>query len=221
MKTGIHKEGRKILAITGLVLLVFIAAWHLFIPLHNAWIVVPAIVLFVLILQFFRNPQRLISVFDDRIIYAPADGKIVSIEEVQEDEFFKQPRLMVSIFMSPLNVHVNRIPTAGTVKYFKYHPGKYLTAWHPKSSTENERTTLVIENEYTQVLVRQIAGAVARRIRWYIEPGQKVTQGQEYGFIKFGSRVDVFLPADSEVLVDINDMVKGNITQLAHLPDNI
>jgi phosphatidylserine decarboxylase len=220
MKTGIHKEGRKILAILGLVLLVLIAAWYLFINLHLAWIVVPALVFYLLILQFFRHPQRLISVFDDRIIYAPADGKVVSIEEVQEDEYFNQPRLMVSIFMSPLNVHVNRIPTAGTVKYFKYHPGKYLAAWHPKSSTENERTTMVIENAYSEVLVRQIAGAVARRIRWYIEPGQKVVQGQEYGFIKFGSRVDLFLPIDSEVLVDINDMVKGNLTQIAHLPDH-
>jgi phosphatidylserine decarboxylase len=149
-------------------------------------------------------------------VIAPADGKMVIIEDVEEPEYFKGKRLQLSIFMSPLNVHVNRNPVTGTVKFFKYHPGKYLVAWHPKSSTLNERTTVVVENEAgIPVLYRQIAGAVARRIRWYIKEGDPVVQGQEYGFIKFGSRIDIFLPVGTKVNVNINDKVRGGETVLA------
>ena len=149
---------------------------------------------------------------------APADGTIVVIEETEESEYFKERRRQVSIFMSPLNVHVNRNPVTGIVSYFRYYPGKYLVAWHPKSSTENERTTVVIRlANGVEVLLRQIAGAVARRIVWYVKEGQSVDQGNELGFIKFGSRVDVFLPLDAEVKVKIGDKTKGGVTVLADL----
>jgi phosphatidylserine decarboxylase len=169
----------------------------------------------VLVVQFFRNPTRS-TVVNPMHVIAPADGKMVIIEDVEEPEYFKGKRLQLSIFMSPLNVHVNRNPVTGTVKFFKYHPGKYLVAWHPKSSTLNERTTVVVENETgIPVLYRQIAGAVARRIRWYIKEGDPVVQGQEYGFIKFGSRIDIFLPVGTKVNVNINDKVRGGETVLA------
>ena len=154
---------------------------------------------------------------EQRII-APADGKVVVIEETFEPEYFKDKRLQVSIFMSPLNVHVNRNPISGVVKYMKYHPGKYLVAWHPKSSTENERTTLVIANEKTELLMRQIAGALARRICFYVKEGDPVKQNEEFGFIRFGSRVDVFFPLGTKVDVKIGDIVQGGMTVLAHLP---
>jgi phosphatidylserine decarboxylase len=151
-------------------------------------------VVLVLVLQFFRNPERHTAV-DPRHIMAPADGKIVIVAEVEEPEYFKGKRLQISVFMSPLNVHVNRSPVTGKVRYYRYHPGDYLVAWHPKSSTLNERTTVVVETEKGEpVLFRQIAGALARRIVCYVKEGDRVTQGGEYGFIKFGSRVDVFLP---------------------------
>lgn len=172
-------------------------------------------VLLVLILQFFRNPERIIPTQDNNIIYAPADGKVVVIEEVEETEYFKDKRIQVSIFMSPLNVHVNRYPFSGIVKYFKYHPGKYLVAWHPKSSTENERSTMVLENENGKILVRQIAGAVARRIISYAEEGIQAKQGTDFGFIRFGSRVDIFFPLDAKIKVNIDDVVKGNLTTIA------
>ena len=154
---------------------------------------------------------------DDNVVYAPADGKIVTIEEVVENEYFKTKKLQVSIFMSPVNVHVNRNPVSGTVNYYKYHPGKYLVAWHPKSSTENERTTTVINNNGEEILLRQIAGFLAKRIVNYVEVGQEVEQGKDMGFIKFGSRVDLYLPLDTKIEVEIGQKVKGNKTILARL----
>src|SRR5690606_33133492 len=152
-------------------------------------------------------------------VLAPADGKVVVIEETEETEYFKARRKQISIFMSPVNVHVNRSPVSGTVSFFKYHPGKYLVAWHPKSSTENERTTVAVRTENgVEVLFRQIAGALARRIKWYVQEGQTIEQGQEFGFIKFGSRVDIFLPLDAVVKVQVGDITKGGRTVIAELP---
>lgn len=214
----IHREGSATIFITLAVLFVLNFAIQYFIP-QPEWISQAVLfistVFLVIILQFFRNPPRNTQKNDAHII-APADGKVVVIEEVEEPEFFKGKRLQVSIFMSPFNVHVNRNPVTGTVKYFKYHPGKYLVAWHPKSSTENERTTTVIEHKSgKQVLFRQIAGALAKRICWYVEQGQQVQQGGEMGFIKFGSRVDVYLPLDAKVQVTLNQKVSGGETVLA------
>jgi len=176
-----------------------------------------SIIIYVLVLQFFRNPVFPLP-NDENLVYAPADGKVVVIEETFEDEYLKENRRQVSIFMSPVNVHVNRSPIKGVVDFFQYHPGKYLVAWHPKSSTENERTTMVIRHaKGTQILVRQIAGAVARRIKWYVKPGSELEQGGEFGFIKFGSRVDLFLPLDAEILVDLDQKTKGARTPIARL----
>ncbi len=162
--------------------------------------------------------MREVLVADNQLVYAPADGRVCVIEEVVEGEYFHEKRLQISIFMSPLNVHVNRNPVSGVVNYFRYHPGKYLVAWHPKSSTENERTTVVYKlGSETEILMRQIAGAVARRIRWYIKEGDPVKQGGEMGFIKFGSRVDLYLPLDATVEVAMNQQVKGNKTIIARL----
>ncbi len=170
----------------------------------------------IIILQFFRLPIFPIQK-NDSIILSPADGKVVVIEEVEETEYFKDKRIQVSIFMSPINVHVNRNPITGIVKYAKYHPGLYLVAWHPKSSTENERTTVVYEHAGTkvQVLMRQIAGALARRICYYVKEGDNVEQGSEMGFIKFGSRVDLFLPIGTKINVKLNEVVKGGISNIA------
>lgn len=176
-----------------------------------------ALVDIVLVAQFFRIPKR-VPVAEEGQILCPSDGKVVVIEEVDEPEVFGDKRIQVSIFMSPLNVHAQWAPMAGEVTHANYHPGKYLVAWHPKSSTENERTTLVIDGPRGPVLFRQIAGAVARRIRWYIEPGQRVALGEEVGFIKFGSRIDVFLPLGSEIHVGLDEKVKGRETVLATLP---
>lgn len=176
-----------------------------------------ALLIFLFFLQFFRNP-KVKTELDLKNVIAPADGKVVVIEEAVETEYFNEPRRQVSIFMSPLNVHVNRNPISGIVKKVVYHEGKYLVAWHPKSSTENERTTIVLQGlDGTEVLMRQIAGAVARRIRWYVKEGDKALQGQEFGFIKFGSRVDIFLPLDAEIKVKIGDKTKGGRTVLAKL----
>lgn len=174
-------------------------------------------VIFVAFLQFFRNPNRLVPETDEDLVYAPADGKVVVIEETYEPEYFKEKRLQVSIFMSPVNVHVNRNPVSGRVLYNKYHPGKYLVAWHPKSSTENERTTVVIDTGNAEILLRQIAGALAKRIKNYLEVGQYVHQGEDFGFIKFGSRVDMFLPLGTKIEVGIGEKVKGNKTVIARL----
>lgn len=169
------------------------------------------------VIWFFRLPNRKHAEGESKIV-APADGKVVVIEETFEPEYFKDRRLQVSIFMSPLNVHVNRNPISGVVRYMKYHPGKYLVAWHPKSSTENERTTLVIQNNRIELLMRQIAGALARRIKYYVKEGDQVKQNDEFGFIRFGSRVDIFFPVGTVVDVKIGQVVQGGITVLAHLP---
>ncbi len=184
------------------------------------WFVyVLSFLLFVIIIQFFRSPKITIAA-DEKMVLCPADGKVVVIEEADEPEFLKDRRIQLSVFMSPVNVHVNRNPITGVVRYFKYHPGKYLVAWHPKSSTENERTTIVTENSAGMaVLFRQIAGALARRIVWYVNEGDAVQQGEQFGFIKFGSRVDVFLPLGSVIKVNLGDVVKGGRTILAELPD--
>jgi len=213
----IHKEGTIILSLVSLFLLLLNAAIYYAAPQVLGLSIFVSLVLFGLVLQFFRNPSREIVATDDRWIYAPADGKVVVVEEAEEPEYFKDKRLQVSIFMSPTNVHVNRNPISGIVNYVKYHPGKYLVAWHPKSSTENERTTVVIANSQGEILLRQIAGAVARRIKNYLEKGDEVIQGSEMGFIKFGSRVDLFLPLNTQIEVNIGDKVKGNVTLIGRL----
>lgn len=219
-KIKIHKEGYKTLLIAGLILLALNAAAAL--AFHHQIIYSIAGVLSGLIIfamaYFFRLPYRDLVVSDNKII-APADGKIVVMEHVNENEYFNDQRIQVSIFMSPTNVHVNRSPLAGTVTYQKYHPGKYLVAWHPKSSEKNERNTVVIANENgVEVLIRQIAGKVARKIRWYLNEGDKVFQGAEFGFIKFGSRVDLFLPVGTKLEVDLKQKVKGGVTVIGTLP---
>ncbi|MDG1811060.1 MAG: phosphatidylserine decarboxylase family protein [Polaribacter sp.] len=213
-----HKEGFKIITVTSLIIVAGILLAEKFINIE--WITmsiqIVLIFLYIIVLQFFRNPKRTTTINDTQII-APVDGKVVVIEEVEEPEFFKDKRLQVSIFMSPLNVHVTRYALSGTVKYSKYHPGKYLVAWHPKASTENERTTIVLENKvFGQVLYRQIAGALAKRIVNYAEEGQEVIQGTDAGFIKFGSRVDLFLPLNTKIDVKIGDKVKGGEQLVAH-----
>jgi phosphatidylserine decarboxylase len=179
--------------------------------------VIFSIFLFLVILQFFRNPKREFSLSENSII-APADGKVVVIENVFESEYLKSNCLQISIFMSPLNVHINRNPVSGIVSFFKYHPGKFLVAWHPKSSTENERTTIAIKTKNGQeILIRQIAGALARRIVWYCKEKDSIKQSDEFGFIKFGSRVDLFIPLTAKVNITLNQIVKGGITELATL----
>ncbi|WP_118975352.1 phosphatidylserine decarboxylase family protein [Taibaiella koreensis] len=168
------------------------------------------------VLWFFRIPVRKFTE-GENVVVAPADGKVVVIEETQEGEYFKDKRLQVSIFMSPLNVHVNRSPITGKVDYVKYHPGKYLVAWHPKSSTENERTTVVVSNNHVTLLMRQIAGAMARRIKYYVKGGETIQQNAEFGFIRFGSRVDVFFPVGTKIEVKIGEAVKGGQTILAKI----
>lgn len=214
----IHKEGRIIIPLAFFALLGLAVFGHYYLAvLPSTLLKITCGVLFLLIAQFFRNPKRPIPLENADLVYVPADGKVVVIEEVKEEEYFEEARLQVSIFMSPLNVHVNRSPFAGIVKYFKYHPGKYLVAWHPKSSSENERSTVVIDNGKHEILLRQIAGAAARRIRTYVGVDDRLEQGQEFGFITFGSRVDVFLPLDAEMKVSIGDDVKGNRDVLAKL----
>ena len=215
----IHREGYTILITTFVVLSVIVYLVFRFSDI--AWlrylIVFAAVVVFGLFAQFFRNPSRN-TVRNTNHVIAPADGKVVVIENVEEPEYFKGTRKQISIFMSPLNVHVNRNPISGVVSYFKYHPGKYLVAWHPKSSTDNERTTTVIKNDDgEEILFRQIAGAVARRICYYVDTGDTVKQGEEMGFIKFGSRIDVFVPTDSKITVDIDQVTRGGETVLAEL----
>lgn len=216
----IHKEGYTTIAVS----LLFIFILNAIIDYRFAdvtWLrwagYLVSFALFITVLQFFRNPSRSF-VNGNNLVICPADGKVVVIEETTEGEYFKDKRLQVSIFMSPVNVHINRNPISGVVKFFKYHPGKYLAAWNPKSSTENERTTVVVEHENgTPVLFRQIAGALARRIVWYVKEGDVVEQSKEFGFIKFGSRVDIFLPVGTKVNLELNQVVKGGITVLAEL----
>ncbi|HVW96341.1 MAG TPA: phosphatidylserine decarboxylase family protein [Mucilaginibacter sp.] len=217
-----HKEGYTSLAICVLFIFVLNALISFYLPGAHVlkWIVyILSFLLFVTIVQFFRSPKITIDKHNKHVL-CPADGKVVVIEETVESEFLKDKRIQLSVFMSPVNVHINRNPIAGVVKYFKYNPGKYLVAWHPKSSTENERTTIAIENnEGVTVLFRQIAGALARRIVWYVKEGDVVDQGEQFGFIKFGSRVDVFLPLGSEIKVELGQVVKGGRTILAELPE--
>ncbi|MEL7021263.1 MAG: phosphatidylserine decarboxylase family protein [Bacteroidota bacterium] len=213
----IHREGRRILTSLAILLAICNVIIFYFFPFALQISGIISLILFLAVLQFFRNPKREITLTDDNIVYAPADGKIVVIEETNETEYFNAKRLQVSIFMSPTNVHVNRNPISGTVNYFKYHPGRYLVAWHPKSSTENERTTTVIDTGETEIMMRQIAGALAKRIVNYLEVGDKVEQGKDMGFIKFGSRVDLFLPLDAKIEVEMGQKVKGNKTVIARL----
>lgn len=220
----IHKEGYTSIALCVLFIFVVNAIIQFYYPdAHTLrWIVyILSFALFIIILQFFRSPHFHINI-DEAQVLCPADGKVVVIEETEESEFLKDRRIQISVFMSPINVHVNRNPIAGVVKYFRYHPGKYLVAWHPKSSTENERTTIVIENSKgIPVLFRQIAGAMARRIVWYVKEGDKVDQGAQFGFIKFGSRVDVFLPLGTKINVGLGEVVKGGRTVLATLAEPV
>ncbi len=215
----IHKEGYATIILTLVVLLVinFIASYFIGqgYPEVKTIILIVSLILLFIVLQFFRHPARTI-VLNDKNIIAPADGKVVVIEETAETEFLKDKRVQVSIFMSPVNVHVNRYPISGEVVYSRYHPGLYLVAWHPKSSTENERTTVVIQSSSgVQLLMRQIAGALARRIVCYSKEGIKIKQGDEMGFIKFGSRVDLFLPIGSKIKVELNQKVRGGETVIA------
>jgi len=208
------------MAVTAIVLIVLNLGIGYLLP-EGYWIprvmLVASIFVFLLVVQFFRVPSRVVHK-SDRQIVAPCDGRVVVIEEVVETEYFKGPRRQISIFMSPLNVHINWNPISGVIQYFKYHPGLYLVAWHPKSSTDNERTTVVIRTiEGIDVLFRQIAGAAARRIRWYVKEGDTVEQSTEMGFIKFGSRVDIYLPLDAEIKVNLQDKTVGSITVLAEL----
>jgi phosphatidylserine decarboxylase len=212
-----HKEGAKIILIATILVALFVFVSDYFIPITwlKMTLQILSIVVLILILQFFRNPKRYTQIDDNHII-APVDGKVVVIEEVYEEEYFKDKRLQVSIFMSPINVHVTRYCTGGKINFSKYHPGKYLVAWHPKASTENERTTVVIENRiFGEVLYRQIAGALARRIVNYAQKDMVVKQGVDAGFIKFGSRVDLFLPLNTNINVKLNDVVKGGETVIA------
>ncbi|WP_224483546.1 phosphatidylserine decarboxylase family protein [Robertkochia aurantiaca] len=212
-----HKEGYKIIIITLFLVIAGVLSAHFYIDKDWIRILVQMIflVLLILILQFFRNPKRLISP-DDATVIAPVDGKVVVIEKVFEKEYFKDERIQVSIFMSPINVHVTRYAIGGKVTYSKYHPGKYLVAWHPKSSEENERTTVVIKNPvYGEVLYRQIAGAMAKRIVNYAREGQEAVQGADAGFIKFGSRVDLFLPLDADIKVALHEKVRGGVDVIA------
>ncbi|AVR44033.1 phosphatidylserine decarboxylase family protein [Christiangramia fulva] len=215
-----HKEGYNIMVITAIILIAINVVSYSLINIYWVKFAIAAasVILFFLILQFFRNPKRVTEKNDEHII-APVDGKVVAIEEVFEKEYFKDNRLQISIFMSPVNVHVTRHPVGGEVTYSKYHPGRFLVAWHPKSSEENERTTVVVKNNVAgEIMYRQIAGAMAKRIVNYAEVGQQVVQGSDSGFIKFGSRVDVFVPVGTQVNVEINQKVKGGISVIANIP---
>jgi phosphatidylserine decarboxylase len=211
-----HKEGYKIIIVTFIIVAAIVVTAD---KIDTNWIKYAvqaiAVVFLILILQFFRNPKRVTPKNDAHVI-APVDGKVVVIEEVFEKEYFKDQRLQISIFMSPINVHVTRYGIGGLVKYSKYHPGKFLVAWHPKSSEENERTSVVVENPtYGSVLYRQVAGALAKRIVNYAEEGMQVIQGEDAGFIKFGSRVDLYLPVDTKINIKLNQTVKGGVDIIA------
>ena len=213
-----HKEGFKIITIVFLISAILAVSAHFLIDneyLEKGVLIIVLIVLF-LILQFFRNPKRDFKLNTNQVLSA-VDGKVVVIEEVFEKEYFKDKRLQISVFMSPLNVHITRYPVSGSIVYNKYHPGKFLVAWHPKSSEENERTTVVVKSlKYGEIMHRQIAGAVAKRIVNYAEEGQDAFQTSDSGFIKFGSRVDIFLPLGTKINVKLNQKVKGGITILAN-----
>ncbi|MEA3316395.1 MAG: phosphatidylserine decarboxylase family protein [Bacteroidota bacterium] len=214
----IHKEGKRIIFSVFLLLVIINCLFSLIIKVSNITsisVIICSFLFFLFIVRFFRKPKRQV-VIDKNNIYAPADGHVVVIEKTNEDEYYKDKRIQISIFMSVWNIHINWFPISGIIKYFKYHPGKFIVAKLPKSSTENERTTVVIENNEKQsILVRQIAGAVARRIVYYSKENKNVEQASEMGFIKFGSRLDVFLPLDAKINVDLNQNVKGKQTVIA------
>jgi len=215
----IHREGRTLLFV--LLVILFAINWGISVffpqPVIQNIVIGISIIFYLLILQFFRIPVFKIEKNEKQIL-APADGKVVVIEETEETEYLKGKRKQISIFMSPINVHVNLMPVTGSISYFKHHPGKYLVAWHPKSSTENERTTVVAKmKDGTEILFRQIAGALARRIKWYVKEGQTLEQGDEFGFIKFGSRVDIYLPLNAKVKVSVDQVTKGGKTVIAEL----
>jgi len=204
-----HREGHKIILLSFITVVIIALLLDYFSVEYKTYIQLFLIIQLIIVLQFFRNPKRVTNVGDKNIV-SPVDGKVVVIEEVFEPEYFKEKRIQISIFMSPINVHVTRYPIGGQVTYSKYHPGKYLVAWHPKSSTENERTSIVIKNENCgEILYRQIAGALAKRIINYAKEYSYVNQGDDAGFIKFGSRVDLFLPLDTKINVSLNQKVKG------------
>lgn len=214
-----HKEGYKIILITTILVGIGYIIIENFISINwlNKLFSIALLIFYIIILQFFRNPKRTTPISDHHII-APVDGKVVVIEEVFEKEYFNDKRIQVSIFMSPVNVHVTRYPISGIIKFSKYHPGKYLVAWHPKASEENERTTVVVENKKSgEILYRQIAGALAKRIVNYAKPSMNIIQGEDAGFIKFGSRVDLFLPLNTKIKVNLNDKVKGGEQIIATL----
>lgn len=221
----IHREGRGLIAFTTALMVVLNVGISftssVFSPVVytglSTTVLILSIVVLLLVLQFFRIPN-LDIIKNESHVLAPADGKVVVIEETEEPEYLKSRRKQVSIFMSPINVHVNRMPVGGTISYARYHPGKYLVAWHPKSSTENERTSIAVKmSNGTEILFRQIAGALARRIKWYVKPGQSLQQGDEFGFIKFGSRVDIFLPPSARITVQVGDRTRGGKTVIAEL----
>lgn len=217
----IHREGKIILRNSFLLLLLINLIIGLVVGIKALWVILPVVgasaLLYLWILYFFRNPARQIEV-QEEIILAPADGKVVAIKQAYEDEYFRADRIQISIFMSPFNVHVNRSPISGVLQYFKYHAGNYLVAFHPKSSTKNERTTAVVKRgDGVEVLFRQIAGFMARRIKFYPQVGDLLQQGDEVGFIKFGSRLDLFLPLDTDVQVTLGEHVKGGISVIAKL----
>ncbi len=219
-KIKIHKEGHKILFVSGVALLLTNVIIALVFRQKEVYYITGAVSLIILVAfaSFFRIPYRNFFTGSNQIV-APADGRVVVIEEVHEGEYFNDKRIQVSIFMSPANVHVNRTPISGVVKYQKYHPGKYLVAWHPKSSEKNERNTIVLEHDESdaEILIRQIAGKLARKIKWYLSEGDEVEQNAELGFIKFGSRVDLFLPVGTKIEVDLKQKVKGGITVIGTL----
>lgn len=214
----IHREGYTSIAIAALIFGIIDLTAYAFISESLAWLTISIFVLtlalFLFIVSFFRIPNRTLTVNDNQIV-CPADGKVVVIEEVVDEEYFKDKRIQLSVFMSPANVHVNRNPVSGEVVYNQYHKGKYLVAWHPKSSTENERWSVVLKHTKGEILVKQIAGALAKRICNYTKIGQQVKQTDEYGFIKFGSRVDLLLPVGTKIHVQLNEVVKGGVTVLA------
>jgi phosphatidylserine decarboxylase len=220
----IHHEGYRTIGIASLLFGLINILSFTFLSGHVLWlsivIFIITLVLLLFIISFFRVPNRILTIKENAVI-CPADGKVVVIEDIVETEFFKDKRTQISIFMSPANVHINRNPIGGKVIYNQYHKGKYLVAWHPKSSTENERWTVVVENDYGKILYKQIAGALAKRICNYTKVGDTVEQSAEYGFIKFGSRVDVIVPTYMNIKVELNQQVKGGVTVLATFPYNL
>ena len=222
MSLKLHKEGFRIIPTFFIILSLIIAIFHYFIPFENYWIILlvildlAAIIFWGLIVAFFRYPEFEVQQNENQIL-SPADGTVVVIEKTVESEFFNEKKIQISIFMSPFNTHMNRYPISGDFIYNKYHHGKFLVAWDPKSSTDNERNTIVIKNNKTTILIRQIAGAVARRIRWYGKEGDHVEQGQQLGFIKFGSRVDLFLPLDAKINVNLDQSVRAGKTVIAEI----